>query len=103
MFELGEGLRKIRRPMVRVQSAGVRKHPHKCTGQPLILQTDDGSRPLERGSICADADNRNDARTITSDQALQPFSARAKLLGRELIGGNRLTRHKVGDAAVVLE
>jgi hypothetical protein len=74
--------------VVRIEAARVRQHPQARAGQALGLRSERRLRPIEGDAIRADADDRDDSRTVAPDFPLEPVAARAKFLGFKFVGAD---------------
>lgn len=89
--------------MVRVEPAGVGKHPDPGTRQMLGLLAETRLRSIKSGPVRPDSDNCNEARPIASNLSLEPSSSRTQLAVVELGSSHRGARDEIGDAATERE
>ena len=90
---------EVGRPVICVEAARVWKYPNEGAGEPIVLQPKNGAASIERRSIGADADDRDDAGPVAPHLAFQSLPAGSKLIGAELVSGCRGAGDKIGDTA----
>ena len=90
---------KVGWPVICVETARVGQHPDERAGQAILLRSKNGAGAIERGSIGADADHRDDAGLIAPYLAFEPLPACSKLIGPELVSGNSGAGDEIGNAA----
>src|SRR5437763_1953357 len=64
--------------------ARIRQDPHRYSGDALLLLSDHRFRTSERDAVRAEAEEREDLRTVTAQTALERLAAPNQILRREL-------------------
>lgn len=96
-------LDQIRQLIVRVEAAGIGKHPDLCALEEVRLRADRRSLQPEAVAVGPDAQECDDLRPVLAHFGGEAPAARDEFRGAHLLGCGGRAVHEIGDAVAVVQ